>query len=159
MSGCLMKFSFQSIELLRFAFSSSSARTSLRSKSTCTLFLYYRSRPLWRRTLHYSVIPSQLASFRSRRTYWTLNIQDGTLALISARHVTRSTTCTIDTVLIISVNCASRAIDFSTDNPTNRIQCSLFFFSLFLESTRRIIFLPCVQSINPVWKEWFWWSI
>lgn len=49
------------------------------------------------------------ASFRSHRTYTrTLNTRDGTLALIPAGHVMRSTTCTTDTVLIISVNCAPR---------------------------------------------------
>lgn len=41
-----------------------------------------------------------------------LNTQDGTLALILAAHVTRSTTCTTDTVLIISVNCAPQSDRF-----------------------------------------------
>lgn len=69
------EISLRSIELARTTLSLSllfvrpHCSPSRRSKSTCALFLNYRSSPLWRRTLHYSAIPSQPASFRSRRTY------------------------------------------------------------------------------------------
>lgn len=128
-----------------------------RSKSTCALFLYYRSIPLWRWILHYSAIlfSARELSFSSY-IHRMLNTQDGTLALILAARVTRSTTCTDRHGINYfgKLRPAKQSI-FSTDNPANSIRRLLFLagsmWELFLSPVRNLsIRRPEEDKLNRI---------